>query len=117
MQTFTVEVTNKGALKTLHEMEAKHLIKIIDDSIPSMPDTPAIPGAPLELEAFKKWIDGAEIAATVDLTEAKLQWAKKRKQPRTLGRGTTGRKRHFAPDRMIRSGRNRATDGCLIFEV
>jgi hypothetical protein len=80
MQIFTVEITDKLALPTLHELEAKRLIKIIDASISNTPDTPAIPGPPMELQAFKTWVKDAENAVAIDLTEAKLQWARKRKQ-------------------------------------
>jgi hypothetical protein len=77
MQTVTVEITDIDAMKTLHELEARHLIKIIDEHIPG---SPSMPGSPLELQAFESWVENAENSATVDLTEAKLQWANKRKQ-------------------------------------
>ncbi len=79
MQTFTVEITDTAALQTLHELEANHLIKIIATKTPGGTPSPALPGEPMDLQAFTIWMEQAENTDTVDLNEAKLQWAKKRK--------------------------------------
>src|ERR1700733_265179 len=81
MQTLTVQINNDSALKTLHNLEVKRFIKIVDEA---SFDSPAHPGTPLSLKAFKNWILDAENASTVTLKEAKSKWASKRKQLQTL---------------------------------
>jgi hypothetical protein len=81
MQTFTVQITNNNALKTLHSLEEKHFIRIVEET---SFDSPALPGVQLNLKAFKNWISDAENAPTVDLKEAKAKWASKRKQLQKL---------------------------------
>jgi len=77
MQTLTVQVTNQNALKVLHTLEEKHFIKIVDNS---ELHSPALPGSPMPLKAFKNWIADAEAASTISLKDAKQKWASKRKQ-------------------------------------
>ena len=75
MQTLIIQVTNRDALETLHTLEKKHFIKIVDDSDI---DSPALPGTPLTLKAFKNWISDAEKAPTISLNDAKKEWESKR---------------------------------------
>lgn len=77
MQTLTVQVTNQNALKALHILEEKKFIRIVDDSYL---DSAVLPGVPMPLKAFKKWIADAEATATVSLKEAKQKWANKKNQ-------------------------------------
>lgn len=77
MQTVTVQITNKNALKALHALEHKQFIRILENS---EIDSPALPGLALSLSAFKQWIGAAELSPSVDLNEAKVKWADKRKQ-------------------------------------
>lgn len=77
MQTLTVEITDDNALKTLHALEEKQFINILDEFTFN---SAALPGNALNLNAFKNWIAGAENTATVDAKKAKLKWANKRKQ-------------------------------------
>ena len=77
MQTVTVEKNNVHALKTLGTLASKHFISIIDKTDYG---SPALPGKPLSITQFKKWISDAENAPSVSLNEAKAIWAKKQKQ-------------------------------------
>ncbi len=77
MQTLTVEITNNNALKTLHSLEEKNSIRIVDDA---NLDSPALQGVQLSLKAFKNWIADAENAGTVELKDTKTKWINKRKQ-------------------------------------
>ena len=83
MHTLTLEVTNNSALKTLTNLEKKQYIRIIQEADI---DSPALPGAPLSIEAFKRWITAAERNETVDLKEAKSRWERKKKQLVKLAR-------------------------------
>jgi hypothetical protein len=81
MQTLTVQVNDQSALKALHSLEEKHLIKIVDDA---EWNSAALPGEPLSLKTFKSWIKEAENADTVSLKEAKSKWTGKRKRLQKL---------------------------------
>jgi hypothetical protein len=81
MQTLTVQITNRNALKTLHALREKHFIRIVDDADL---DSPSLPGGRLSLKAFKNWIVNAENAPVTDLKEAKSKWANRKKQLRKL---------------------------------
>ena len=81
MQTMTVQVNDNQALKTLRELEGKHLISILDNATT---DVPSLPGAEISMKEFEDWIKKAEGTQTVSLTEAKEKWAGKRKQLRNL---------------------------------
>jgi hypothetical protein len=81
MHTLTLQVTNESAMKTIHSLEQKHLIKIVDDADMS---SPSLPGSPLSLKAFKNWIADAESMPFVSLKDAKTKWAGKRKQLQQL---------------------------------
>ncbi len=77
MQTLTVQVTNQNALKALHSLEDKQYIKIVDDSTF---DSAALPGNPLSISAFKKWIKDVETEPTISLKDAKRKWEVRKKQ-------------------------------------
>lgn len=77
MQTLTVEITNSNALKALHALEEKQLINILDEFALS---SPSLLGSALNINAFKSWIANAENADAVEIKQAKLKWASKRKQ-------------------------------------
>lgn len=83
MHTLTLEVTHNNALKTLTDLEKKQYIRIVQQADI---DSPALPGAPLSIEAFKRWITNAERKETVDLKEAKSRWEGKKKQLLKLAR-------------------------------
>lgn len=81
MVLLSIEVKNEQALKKLQLLEQKHLIKINDDA---EIHSPALPGKPLSLKAFKNWIKDAETTPVVSLKEVKQRWAAKRKQLQQL---------------------------------
>jgi hypothetical protein len=83
MQTLTVQITHQNALKTLHTLEEKKFIRIVEDA---NLDSPALPGSPLPLKTFKEWIANAERDDTLSLKEARGKWAVKRKQLQKLTR-------------------------------
>jgi len=77
MHTITVLVNNDNALKTLEDLENRHLISIIEKSDL---DILSLPGASLGLSEFKNWVKNAEQTSTLSLNEAKEKWASKKKQ-------------------------------------
>lgn len=81
MRTLTLRVTSESALKTIHSLEEKQLVKIVEEADLN---APSIPGAPLSLTAFKNWIAGAESMSSVSLQDAKIKWSAKRKQLQKL---------------------------------
>ena len=83
MHTITLQINNKNALKTLRNLETKHFVNIIENS---NIHSPALPGTPLSLNEFKKWIINAEQTPAVSLNHAKEKWASKRKQLRELSK-------------------------------
>ncbi|MBD0277213.1 MAG: hypothetical protein ICV81_04495 [Flavisolibacter sp.] len=70
MQTLIVQITDNTALKVLHNLEEKQLIKIVGDNTF---DSPSLAGAPLRIEA-------AEEAPNKDLKEIQTKWQRKRKK-------------------------------------
>ena len=82
-QTLTIQIKNSGALKSLNSLGERHFIKIVDDSHAG---SPALPGGPLSLKAYRNWIMDAENAPMMDLKEAKAKWISKRKQLQNLSR-------------------------------
>jgi acylphosphatase len=42
--------------------------------------SPSLEGTPLTIKEFKEWIKQAESTPTIDLTQAKIKWAQKRKE-------------------------------------
>lgn len=83
MQTLTIQVHDRSAMKAIKTMEEQHAISIVGQASPEM-DSPALPGQPLSLKAFKDWVASAEAAPSVSLKAAQSQWAKQRKQLQRL---------------------------------
>ena len=83
MQTITIELTDINSLKALQELEHKRLIRIINE-----PDVNSfvLPGETVSEEDFQKWIEYAEAAPTVSLSEAKQRWATQKKKLQKLTR-------------------------------
>ena len=77
MHTITIQINNENALKTLRSLENKHFISILDSS---ELEAPSLPGDPLSLAEFRRWIKDAEKAPTVSLSQAKEKWASKRQK-------------------------------------
>ena len=77
MQTVTLEITNEDALKVLQDLQEKHLINIIAE-----PDFTSLvyPGKPLSIQEFKEWVESRENGQSMSLKEAKVKWAKKKKE-------------------------------------
>ncbi|MBZ0098804.1 MAG: hypothetical protein K8F30_06950 [Taibaiella sp.] len=75
METITLEINDKEALKKLHVLEEKRLITIIRQITVDSPD---LKGEPMSIKAFKKWIHVAENTPSISLKDAKAKWAKKR---------------------------------------
>lgn len=76
MQTVTVEINKKGALKALQDLQEKQLITIVKDEIE---DSAALPGKPSNLAEFRAWLKQAEDMPVISLKDAKTQWASKKK--------------------------------------
>lgn len=76
-QTLTLEITNKDALKVLQDLQEKNFINIIAE-----PDFSSLvyPGKPLSSEEFKEWVQNRENGQSMSLKEAKVKWAKKKKE-------------------------------------
>jgi len=83
MQTLTIQVHDRSAMKAIRTMQQAHSISIVDQVAPEL-DSPALPGQPLSLKAFKDWVASAEAAPSVSLKAAKSQWAQQRKQLQRL---------------------------------
>lgn len=81
MNTIVIELKNKKAIKELHNLEEKKLIRIIPEKDDDFSLT--IRGNPLDADSFRKWIEYIENTPTVSLTEAKNQWEV---QKRNLGK-------------------------------
>ncbi len=81
MQILTVQITHETALKTLHTLEEKNFIRIVEDV---NLDLPALPGSPLPLKAFKQWITNAESNDTLSLKEARKNGQAKENNSRNL---------------------------------
>lgn len=86
METLTIELTGNNSLKALQDLEHKKLIRILKE-----PDTLAIglnsyslPGEPINVEDFRKWVEYAENSPTVHLNEAKERWAGQKKKLQKL---------------------------------
>ena len=83
MQTITLQINDDSALKTIKELEREHTVRIIDGFDI---DSPALPGKPMSIDAFRNWISEAEAAPTISLEEFKTRWAIRRKQLQSLTR-------------------------------
>jgi hypothetical protein len=77
MHTLTIHITDKKALKAIHALEEKQVLRIVDDV---SSESPALEGGPLSISAFKSWIEVSEKTPSVSLKSAKTQWMKKRNQ-------------------------------------
>jgi prophage antirepressor-like protein len=64
-------------LKVLQELQDKQFINIIDK--PEF-NSLIFPGKPLTAQEFRTWVESRENGPTVSLKEAKVEWAKQRKQ-------------------------------------
>ncbi len=84
VQTITVEITHNNAMNALHNLEAKHFIRIVEDNVLDSPSLPE--GERLGIKAFKSWISDAENMSMVSLKSAKAKWTSKRKQLQRLTR-------------------------------
>jgi hypothetical protein len=76
VQKVTITITNNHALKTLCDLEAKGLIKIVKSSGFK---SPAVAGEAMDIPAFEAWISDAENYPTVSLKDAKSRWANRKK--------------------------------------
>ena len=76
MKTLTIKINDSGALKALHALEEKGLIKIVT--------LPSLSGKAANMLAFEAWISDAENSRSMGLKEAKSKWASKRKQLKKL---------------------------------
>lgn len=81
MQTLTIELTDNNSLKALQDLEHKNLIRIVKE--PDL-NSYSLPGEPISVEDFRKWIEYAENSPTVSLTEAKQRWAAQKKKLQKL---------------------------------
>jgi hypothetical protein len=81
MQTLTIELTNNNSLKALQDLEHKNLIRIVKE--PDL-NSYSLPGEPINVEDFRKWVEYAENSPTVSLPEAKQRWAEQKKKLQKL---------------------------------
>lgn len=82
MQTVLVELRNKKAFEELHNLEAKQLIRIIAEKGPA--SSYALPGDPVSVEDFRKWVTQAENTPTISIIQAKKQWQARKKKLRQI---------------------------------
>jgi len=82
MQTVLVELRDNKAFEELHNLEAKHLIRIVNEN--KTGSSYALPGEPVSVEDFRKWIEYAENTPTISLTQAKQQWQAQKKKLQQL---------------------------------
>ena len=83
MQTLKIELIDNNSLKALQELEHKRLIRIVKE--PDL-NSYALPGEPISVEDFQKWVEYVEDSPTVSLTEAKQRWATQKKKLQKLTR-------------------------------
>jgi len=81
MQILTIELTNNNSLKALEELEHKRLIRIIKE--PDL-NSYALPGEPVSVEDFRRWVKYAADSPTVSLSDAKKRWEIKKKKLQKL---------------------------------
>jgi len=77
MRTVIVNIPNDNAFKLLKDLELNKVLSIAKD--PAV-DSFALPGDPVSILDFKKWIKDAENMTAVSLSDAKTKWEQKRKQ-------------------------------------
>jgi hypothetical protein len=85
MQTLTIQINNRTALKAIQALESQQAIRIVEDTDIDL-HSPALGTQPLTLKAFKAWIAQAEAAPSVSLKAAMNQWAKRKKQLEQLSK-------------------------------
>lgn len=78
MQTVLVELRDKKAFEELLNLEAKQLIRIVNEN--EVASSYSLPGDPMSVEDFRRWIDLAEHTPTIGLTQAKQQWQVRKKK-------------------------------------
>lgn len=78
MQTILVELKDKKAFEELQNLEAKQLIRIVNEADPA--SSYALPGDPLSVEDFRKWIEQAESMPTISLNQSRKQWETRKKK-------------------------------------
>ena len=83
MRTLTIQIQNKSAMKEIHALEERHVIRIVKKSESDI-NSPAIPGTTLTLQAFKSWVGSAEAAPSISLKAAQSQWGRQRKKLQRL---------------------------------
>jgi len=81
MQTLIIELTDNNSLKALQDLENKNLIRIVKE--PDL-NSYSLPGEPISVEDFRKWVEYAQNSPTVSLTEAKQRWAEQKKKLQKL---------------------------------
>lgn len=82
MRTVLVELRDKKAFEELYSLEAKKLIRIVTENGTAY--SYALPGDPVSVEDFRKWITQAENTPTISITQAKKQWQARKKKLRQL---------------------------------
>ena len=83
MRTVTVNVPNDNAFKLLKDLERNKVLTIAKDPAVNSFD---LPGDPVSVLDFKKWVKDAENMTTISLSDAKTKWGHKRKQLEKLTR-------------------------------
>ena len=82
MKTVLIELRDNKAFEELHNLEEKHLIRIINEN--EIDSSYALPGDPISVKDFRKWIEYAESTPTISLTQAKQQWQAQKKKLQKL---------------------------------
>ena len=70
MQTVLIEIKNSNALAELQYLQDKNLITIVNEDFTSY----ALPGKSITDQECNDWIEKAEKAPTINLSDAKQQW-------------------------------------------
>lgn len=79
MQTITIQVHNRDAMKVIRSMEERNAISIVRNGNINM-ESPGLPGKPFALKSFKDWIAAAEAAPSITIEAARSEWGKQRKE-------------------------------------
>jgi len=81
MQTITLQIKNTGALNTLKDLEKRHFVKILEDSLST---SYALSGNKLSIKQFNQWVKMAEFLPTTSLKNAKNLWESRKKHLKSL---------------------------------
>ena len=81
MKTLTIELTGNTSLRALEDLEQKKLIRIVKE--PDL-NSYSLPGEPISVEDFRKWVEYTENSPTVSITEGKHRWAEQKKKLKKL---------------------------------